>query len=127
MAMAQQKKDILVFMVRRDTKCSECGEDLWHGSFLYFEKEKALCLSCADLGHPEYLPSGDAALTRRSIKHTKILAKILKWSNARKRYERQGGLVEPGAIENAEQQCLADADIRKLQRSLAEIKRKEED
>ena len=121
--MAQENKDILVFIVRRDTKCSECGEELWSGSFLYLEKDKALCLSCADLGHLEYLSSGDAALTRRSVKYSKIHAKVLKWSRTRKRYERQGILVEPEAIEKAEKDCLADADIRELKRQRAEIKR----
>jgi len=73
---SEKNKEILVFIVRRDTKCSECGEELWSGSFLYLEKDKALCLSCADLEHLEYLPSGDAALTRRSTKHSKIHGKI---------------------------------------------------
>ncbi|HSB06335.1 MAG TPA: DUF2293 domain-containing protein [Thermodesulfobacteriota bacterium] len=125
--LAEEKRDILVFIVRRDTKCSECGEELWSGSFLYLEKDKALCLSCADLGHLEYLSSGDAALTRRSMKYSRIHAKVLKWSKTRKRYERQGILVEPEAIEKAEKDCLADADIRELKRQRAEIKRKEED
>jgi hypothetical protein len=100
--MAQENKDILVFIVRRDTECSECGEELWRGSFLFLEKDKALCLSCADLDHLEYLSSGDAALTRRSIKYSKIHARVLKWSKTRNRYERQGILVEPEAIEKAE-------------------------
>ena len=37
---------------------------------------------------------------------------MLKWSRARKRYERQGLLVEEGALARAEAQCLADADAR---------------
>ncbi len=88
---SEKHKEILVFIVRRDTKCSECGEELWSGSFLYLEKDKALCLSCADLDQLEYLHSGDPALTRRSIKHSKIHAKVLKWSRTRNRYERQLG------------------------------------
>ena len=125
--MEQGKKDILVFIVRRDTRCSECGEELWHGSFLYLEKDRALCLSCSDLCHLEYLPSGNMALTRRSIKYSKIHAKVLQWSRTRNRYERQGVLVEPDSIKKAEEECLADADTRELKRRRAEVKRKEED
>jgi hypothetical protein len=125
--MSEEDKDILVFIVRRDTKCSECGEELWRGSFLRLEKDRALCLSCADLDHLEYLPSGDAALTRRSIKYSKIHAKVLKWSRTRNRYERQGILVEPTAIERAMEDCIADVHVRELRRQREKIKREERD
>lgn len=124
---SEKSRDILVFIVRRDTNCSECGEELWRGSFLYLEKDKALCLSCADLDHLEYLPSGDPALTRRSTKHSKIHAKVLKWSQARKRYERQGILVETKAIEQAMGECEADAQMREFRREREKTKREERD
>jgi hypothetical protein len=38
--------------------------------------------------------------------------RILKWSRTRKRYERQGLLVEITAIEQAEASCLADTEAR---------------
>jgi hypothetical protein len=72
----------------------------------------ALCLPCADLDHLVFLPSGDAALTRRSAKYSTLAAFVLKWSRARKRYERQGLLVEETTLQRAEQKCLADADAR---------------
>ncbi len=59
-----------------------------------------------------YLPSGSAALTRRSKKNSKMYAVVLQWSRARKRVERQGLLVEKEALENAEKECLADHEIR---------------
>ena len=124
---SEKNRDILVFIVRRDTKCAECGGELWKGSFLHLEKDKALCLSCADLDHLEYLPSGDPALTRRSTKHSKIHAKVLKWSQTRKRYERQGILVETNAIEQAMEECEVDAQIRELRREREKIKREEKD
>lgn len=37
---------------------------------------------------------------------------MLKFSKARKRYERQGLLLEEAAVERAETECLADADSR---------------
>lgn len=124
---SKKNRDLLVFIVRRDTKCSECGEELWTGSFLHLKKDKALCLSCADLGHLEYLPSGNPTLTRRSTKHSKIHAKVLKWSQTRKRYERQGILVETKAIEQAMGECEADAQIREFRREREKIKREEKD
>jgi hypothetical protein len=60
----------------------------------------------------EFLPTGNAALTRRAKKLSTLYAIVLKWSQARKRYERQGILVEEKALEEAERSCLADADLR---------------
>jgi hypothetical protein len=40
----------------------------------------------------------------------------VRWSRTRKRYERQGLLVEDAALEQAEQQCLADSDARMRRR-----------
>src|ERR1017187_3711668 len=60
-----KSKDIVVFIIRRDTKCAECGEELGSGRWIRVENDKALCMTCADLAHLEYLPSGNTALTRR--------------------------------------------------------------
>jgi hypothetical protein len=76
----------------------------------------ALCLSCADLDHLVFLPSGDAALTRRAKKYSTLSAVVLKWSRARKRYERQGLLVEEPALKQAETECLADEEARSKRR-----------
>jgi hypothetical protein len=122
---AQESKDLLVFIIRRESKCAECGEELWPGRFITLEKKGALCLSCADLDHLVYLPSGDAALTRRSTKYSRIHAKVLQWSRTRKRYERQGILVETEALEKAEAECLADAVARERRR-LREAEKREQ-
>ena len=79
----------------RETQCTECGADLWKGSLLRLEGEKALCTGCADLDRLEFLPSGDAAVTRRASKYSTLRAVVVRWSRTRKRYERQGILVEP--------------------------------
>jgi hypothetical protein len=114
--VVQKPGEILVFFVRRDAKCAECGKELFSGSMLTLDGERgALCLSCADLDHLEFLASGDAAVTRRATKHSKLRAVVLQWSRSRKRYERQGILVETEAIEKAEAECLEDADRRKRQ------------
>jgi len=80
------------------------------------EGKGALCLSCADLDHLIFLPAGDPALTRRARKHSILSAVVLKWSRARKRYERQGLLVEEQAIERAEAESLADSEVRARRR-----------
>ena len=119
--------EIVVFVVTRDATCAECGEALAGGSLLRVEGEDALCLDCAGLGHLEFLPSGDAALTRRAGKHSALKAPVLKWSKARKRYERQGTLVEPAAIERAEAECAADAPERARRRAESAVRREQED
>lgn len=119
--------EIVVFMVRRETKCAECGRELFDGSLLRMEDDRPLCLDCADLGHLEFLTSGNTALTRRATKHSPLRAVVVQWARARKRYERQGILATPDAIERAEIECLADDEQRARQRERATIRRESED
>lgn len=113
----QKTEEIKVFISNRESTCDECGEDLGKKAWItLFRGKGALCLSCADLDHLLFLASGDAALTRRARKHSVLSAVVLKWSRARKRYERQGLLVEEAALELAEDECLADADLRSRRR-----------
>jgi hypothetical protein len=93
-------KDLVVFSIIKDSKCAECGAELFSGSFLSMDKQRPLCLACADLDHLVFLPSGDAALTRRAKKHSGLSAVVLRFRRARKRYERQGILVEEAATRN---------------------------
>jgi len=119
-----KNSDLKVFISSRDSVCDECGDELGRKAWIILEKGKgALCLSCADIDHLVFLPSGDAALTRRSRKYSKLIAVVLKFSRARKRYERQGLLVEEHALEQAEQDCLADSEIRARRRERAAEKR----
>jgi len=109
--------DLKVFITSREATCGECGEDLGRHAWITLQGEKgAVCLSCADMDHLVFLPSGDAALTRRAGKYSTLKAVVLKWSKARKRYERQGILVEEAALQRAEEECLDDADARARQR-----------
>ena len=104
--------DLVVFEILRDSTCAECGAELGKGRWLRLERERPLCLSCADLAHLVFLPSGDAALTRRAGRYSSLKAIVVRFSRARNRYERQGVLVEENALARAEQECLADADAR---------------
>ena len=116
-----------MFSIIRESKCAECGTELWKGSFLRMEKERPLCLACADLDHLVFLPSGDTALTRRARKHSTLDAVVVRFSRTRGRYERQGVLVEEAALEQAERECLADADARGRARERAAERRAELD
>jgi len=117
-----KREDLKVFISSRDSKCDECREDLGPKAWITLAGDKgALCLSCADLDHLVFLPSGDTALTRHARKHSTLSAVVLKWSKARKRYERQGLLV----VRQAEIDCLADEDAR-AQRRIREAERRAE-
>jgi hypothetical protein len=113
----QDKADIKVFISSRESTCDECGEDLGRGAWITLREAKgALCLSCADLDHLVFLPAGDACVSRRAKKHSVLWAVVLKWSRARKRYERQGLLVTEEGLRQAEEACFADAEVRERRR-----------
>ncbi len=105
--------DLVVVMPVKDWKCAECGGT---GDLLIMDDAGPLCLTCADLDHLVFLGAGDAALTRRAKKGSTLSAVVVRWSRTRKRYERQGILVEEAALETAEQACLADEDARMRRR-----------
>ena len=123
-----QNKELKVFISTRESTCDECGENLGHKAWITLTRNKgALCLACADLEHLIFLPTGDAALTRRALKHSTLAAVVLKWSHTRKRYERQGLLVETRALERAEQECLADSEVRVRGKEREAVRREELD
>ena len=114
-----RKTELVVFVAGREEACSGCGKQLERGDLLKLEGDKPLCMACADLDHLAFLPSGDAALTRRATKYSHLRAVVVKWSSIRKRYERQGILVEPAAIARAAEVCSADAELRAARRTKA--------
>ena len=58
-ALAQKSGGILVFLIRNEAKCAECGQELWRGRMITLNRDRgALCLGCADLDHLEFLASG---------------------------------------------------------------------
>jgi hypothetical protein len=120
--------DLKVFITTHEAVCDECNQDLGRKAWITLEEDKgALCLGCADLDHLLFLPAGDAALTRRSRKYSSRSAVVLRWSRARKRYERQGLLVEKQALEKAEQECLEDGDARARRNARAAARRAKQD
>ncbi len=122
--------EITVFISSRESTCSECGDNLGRHAWITLVESKvrsaereALCLSCAGLDHLVFLPSGDAALTRRARKHSALSAVVVKWSRARNRYERQGLLVEQNGLEKAEEECLSHHGFRERKEEREAVKR----
>jgi hypothetical protein len=93
---ASRAPELLVIQPLNDTwKCHRCGRT---GDLLIMESPGPACLRCAGLDDLEFLSAGDALLTRRvkakSARHTVVV----RFSKTRRRYERQGLLVEPHAL-----------------------------
>ncbi|MCI0421800.1 MAG: DUF2293 domain-containing protein [Acidobacteria bacterium] len=113
----QRKDELAVFITSRESICDECHENLGRKAWIQLTADKkAFCLACADLDHLIFLPRGDTALTRRARSHSTLSAVVLKWSQSRKRFERQGLLIEEPALRRAEEECLADSDVRERRR-----------
>jgi hypothetical protein len=121
---AGKPAELVVVLPLKDWTCVGCGGT---GDFLIMDDAGPLCLTCADMDHLIFLPAGDAALTRRAKQASRLSAVVVRWSRSRKRYERQGILAEEAAIEQAEEQCLADEDVRLRRRERDRERRAQED
>ncbi|PXY28744.1 DUF2293 domain-containing protein [Prauserella flavalba] len=108
--------DLTVTTAEQAWTCAGCGANAGAGEFQLVEDTGPLCLTCADFDHLAFLPSGDAALSRRARKESTLCVLVVRLNRRRKRYERQGILVEPAALDRAEEQCLADEDLRARRR-----------
>jgi hypothetical protein len=116
---------LVVFSIRRrEGTCGECRKELFPGSLVHLDDQRlARCTDCADLAHLVYLPAGDPTLTRSASAQSKLAAVVVRWSATRKRYERQGTLVEEEALQRAEAESLSDADQREARRVRAAERR----
>ena len=105
-------KDIVVFISSRNSTCGECKQELGRSAWITLDRKKnALCLNCADLDHLVFLSAGDAALTRRSRKHSGLSAVVVKWSRARKRYEYSGRVGRSAAAKALDEEAVRLAVI----------------
>ncbi len=101
-----RETDTLVFQILRDSQCERCGQELGRGRFLTLEAESASCMKCAGLDDLEFLPRGNAGLTRRAAKYSERKAVVVRFSRTRNRYERQGVLLERQALERASEEVV---------------------
>jgi hypothetical protein len=62
------------------------------------------CLRCVSLDDLEFLSAGDALLTHRVKAKSARHAVVVRFSKSRRRYERQGLLVEPQALTEAQRE-----------------------
>ncbi len=107
--------DLVVLETRDEFECEECGE---HDDYLMMDGVNAICMSCADLDHLVFLKAGNATLSRRARKASGLAAIVVRPDQRRKgRVWRLGVLVEPDALERAEQQCFDDEELRARRRS----------
>jgi hypothetical protein len=84
--------------------CHRCGGT---GNLLIMENPGPACLECVGLGDLEFLPTGDALLTRRAKARSARHAVVVRFSRRRHRYERQGVLVEPQVLAEARREIEA--------------------
>ena len=106
--------DLVVIWPLNEWTCTKCSGT---GNLLIMDGPGPVCLVCANLDHLVFLPAGNAALTRRAKRASSLSAAVVRYSRSRRRYERQGALVEEAALAAAEAECLADEEVRRRRQS----------
>ena len=95
-AKANRAPELVVIQpLNSEWRCHGCGGT---GDLLMMETSGPACLRCVGLDDLEFLPAGDALLTRRAKAKSTRYAVVVRFSKTRRRYERQGLLVEPQAL-----------------------------
>jgi hypothetical protein len=116
--------DLVVISPLNEWVCTACSGT---GDLLMMDEPGPVCLVCAELDHLVFLPAGDTALTRRAKRASGLSAVVVRFSRTRRRYERQGVLVEEAALVIAEAECLADEEARRRRRCRDENRRAAQD
>ena len=96
---------VVIEPLNHDWKCHRCGGG---SGLLIMEPPGPACLRCAGLDDVEFLGAGDALLTRRVKAKSPRRAVVVRFSRTRKRYERQGLLVEPQALRDVAKELGRD-------------------
>jgi hypothetical protein len=84
---SQAPELVVVQPTKAEWTCHRCGGT---GDLLMMETPGPACLRCAGLDDLAYLPAGDALLTRRAKAKSIRYAVVVRFSRARRRYQRQG-------------------------------------
>ena len=102
---ASRAPDLVVIQpLNSEWTCHRCGNT---GALLMMEDPGPACLGCVGLDDLEFLPTGDALLSRRVKAKSTRCAVVVRFSRSRRRYERQGLLVEPLALADAQRDLEA--------------------
>ena len=89
---------VVIQPLNSEWACHRCGGTC---DLMMMETPGRVCLRCVGLDDLEYLPAGDAMLTRRAKAKSTRYAVVVRFSRTRRRYERLGLLVEPSALADA--------------------------
>lgn len=119
-----------IFITKKEKlHCKKCGTPVPKGEKYVAESEKikGTCFSCSPFKNLTFLPSGDAAMTRRSKKHSSHCGILQEWNQRRKRYERRGQYVQKEAIILAKEECESDKWEREEKNKKAAVKREIDD
>jgi hypothetical protein len=106
---ASRAPELVVIQPLKEWACHRCGGT---GGLLIMESPGPACLRCVGLDDLEFLSAGDALLTRRAKATSARHAVVVRFSKSRRRYERQGLLVEPQALRDALEGRAKEADER---------------
>jgi hypothetical protein len=97
---ANRPPELVVIQPLNNTwTCHRCGGS---GDLLVMENHGPACLKCTGLDDLVFLGAGDALLTRRAKAKSEKHAIVVRFSRSRRRYERQGLLVEPQVLADVE-------------------------
>jgi len=96
-AAANQPPDLVVIDPLHEWTCAGCS--MTGTGLLLMQDDEPHCLRCVQLDHLAFLPAGNAQRTRRAHRESTLTAVVVRFSRTRKRYERQGLLVEPHAVD----------------------------
>jgi hypothetical protein len=92
---------VVVIPLHAGWTCHRCGGS---GDFLVMEDPGPACLRCVGLHDLVFLSAGDPLLTRRARAKSPRHAVVVRFSKTRGRNERQGLLVEPQALAQAQRE-----------------------
>lgn len=113
-AADEKVPDLVVLEAKDEFECEECRA---HDRFMMMDSQSAICMGCADLDHLVFLKAGNATLSRRARKESGLAAIVVRPdAKRRNRIWRLGILVEPDALDRAEQQCFDDEELRARRR-----------
>jgi hypothetical protein len=105
---------VVIQPLNTEWACHRCGSR--GDGLLIMEPPGPACLRCAGLDDLEFLPSGDALLTRHAKANSARFAVVVRFSRTRKRYERQGLLVEAQALAAAQGEVAERQDAPRRRR-----------
>lgn len=119
-----------IYLTKREKlHCQKCKKPIPKGQAFVADDEdyNGLCLKCSPFRNYTLLSPGNAALTRRSKKHSALCGVLLFWNQRRRRFERKGQYVEASAIEKAKKECAEDEVARAEKNKKAAVKREIQD